>query len=104
MTKYAGKIGFAYVKETEPGVWVDTFDERSAYGDIIRNSLRFTAAQELNDKLTFSGRLSIISDPYSRENLHRIRYAIVDGVKWRVTSVEDRYPRMTLFLGDVYNG
>lgn len=104
MTKYAGMIGYATLRETEPGVWEDTFEERKAYGDILRNSLRFTAAQEINDDLTFSGRLSILSDPFSRENFHRIRYATINGIKWRVNSVEANYPRMTLFLGGPYDG
>ena len=47
--------------------------------------------------------ISLVADPYARENFHMIRYACFMGTRWEVTSVEVQYPRLVLTLGGVYN-
>lgn len=104
MAKFYGAIGFEETRETAPGVWTENIVERNYYGDLIRNARRLQPGQQVNDDVTISNHLSIVADPYAQQNFHQIRYATFMGTKWKVSSVEVLYPRLTLELGGVYNG
>ena len=49
--------------------------------------------------------ISIVADPYIRNNFMDIAYVEWLGYKWRVTSVDPtQFPRIVLELGGLYNG
>lgn len=103
MAKYYGSVGYAVLDEKSPGVYVETITEHNYYGDIVRNVRRLQDTARLNSDITISNELSIVVDPYAISNFHKIRYATYMGVKWKVERVEVNHPRLTLFLGEVYN-
>ena len=104
MAKWFGIVGYGITVETKPGVWTEKIVKRDYYGDLIRNSRRLQSSSEkVNDDLTISNQLSIVSDPYAYENFHSMRYVKFMGAKWKVTDVEVQYPRLILTLGGVYN-
>lgn len=103
MPKYYGTIGFVETRETAPDVWTEEITEREYSGDVLRIQRRWQGSEHLNDDLTISNKLSILSDPYACNNFQSIRYATWMGAKWKVTSVEVAYPRLLLDLGGVYN-
>ena len=105
MNKYYGNVGYAEMVETAPGVWVEDIVERPYYGDILRNFRRLEGSQEINDEVNVSNEISIVSDPYAYEHYHKIRYVILHGIKWKVTSVDaSGYPRLVLSVGGEYHG
>ena len=104
MGKWFGKIGYPVTEETTPGVWVEQITERTYYGDIIRNTRRLQTSDKLNDDINVSNEISIVADPFARENFHAMRYIEFMGTRWKVSSVEVQYPRLILSLGGVYNG
>ena len=103
MPKWYGKIGYGVTEEISPGVWTEEIVERQYYGDIIRNLRRLETSDQVNDNVSVSNEISIVSDPYAFENFHSIRWVEFMGSKWKVTSVEVQYPRLLLSLGGVYN-
>lgn len=103
MAKFAGKIGFAVIKETQPGVWTERMVEHRYYGDLMRNTRRLQSSGNLNDNVIISNQISIVADPFAKENFHAMRYVELYGAKWKITSIEVQYPRLILELGDVYN-
>lgn len=103
MSKYCGKIGFATTVETVPGNWTEQITERTYYGDLIRNSRKLQSSGNQNDNIVISNEISIVADPFAKENFHAIRYAEYMGTKWKVSSVDVQYPRLVLSLGEVYN-
>lgn len=103
MARWYGTIGYAEVTETEPGVWTETIVPREYYGDLNRNIRHISSNDKVNEDISVNNELSIVSDPYAMENFHQMRYAEFMGVKWKVASVEVRYPRLILSLGGVYN-
>lgn len=103
MPKWYGKIGYGVTEETSPGVWTEEIVERQYYGDIIRNLRRLETSDQVNDNVSVSNEISIVSDPYAFENFHSIRWVEFMGSKWKVTSVEVQHPRLLLSLGGVYN-
>lgn len=104
MAKFYGNIGFAETVETEPGVWVEEMTVRPYYGDLVRNTRRLENSGGVNDNVNISNDISIIADPYANHNFHSIRYIEFMGVKWKVSNIEVRYPRLILTIGGVYNG
>lgn len=104
MPKFYGAIGFAETVESVPGVWVDEVVPHNYYGDVNRNIRRLQSGESINDNINISNEISIVADPYARQNFHAIRYVEWMGTKWKVSSIEVQYPRLILSLGDVYNG
>lgn len=104
MAKFYGVIGYAETKETVPGVWQEQIIERSYYGELIRNTRRLNTKTSVNDDIDISNEISILADPYANENFHAMRYIEFMGTKWKINSVEVRYPRLILTVGGVYNG
>ena len=104
MNKFYGKIGYAMTKETTPGVWVEEIVERSYYGDVIRNIRRLQSSENLNDDINVSNEISIVADAFANQNFHSMRYVEYMGTKWKVSSIEVKYPRLILSIGGVYNG
>lgn len=104
MNKFYGKIGYAITKETTPGVWVEQIVERSYYGDVIRNIRRLQSSENLNDDINVSNEISIVADAFANQNFHSMRYVEYMSTKWKVSSIEVKYPRLILSIGGVYNG
>lgn len=104
MAKFCGMIGFVFTEEVKPGVWKDRVDEKQYYGDFNRITRRLQSSGNLNDNISISNEISIIADPYARENFHMVRYAEYLGTKWKISNVEVQYPRLILTLSEVWNG
>ena len=105
MAKWFGKIGYGKQTETSPGVYEDVIIEREYSGDVIQNSSRWsTSTESTNDDLLVNNRISILADPFARDNFHTMRYVEFMGTKWKVSNVEVLYPRLILTMGGVYNG
>lgn len=104
MPKFYGNIGYAISKETAPGVWVEDIVEHKYSGDVYRNTRKLQSGNQVNDNIDISNEISILSDPFANENFHSMRYVTYMGAKWKVSSVEVRYPRLILTVGGLYNG
>lgn len=105
MDKFYGKIGFGQSVETSPGVFEDQVTERSYRGDIVEKLTRtLSQSDNLNDNLSLEGAVSIVADPYLRENFYSIRYVHFAGAYWKISRIRVEYPRIILTIGGVYNG
>lgn len=106
MTRFYGEVGYGHSEETPPGsgVWVDKIQTRNYYGDVVRESRTLNDSERLNDDISLSNSISILADPYANLNYSKIKYVMLSGVPWIVTSVEVRAPRLILTVGGVYNG
>lgn len=103
MAKWYGKLGFAVSEEEAPGVWEEKMTERSYFGDMTSNRRRLQSSGNLNDNIVIANEISVVADPFARENFHAIRYAEFMGTKWKISSIDVQYPRLILTLGEVYN-
>lgn len=105
MAKWAGYIGFGETVEKEGSIWDETVVEHPYTGDMIKSSFRDSATSEkVNDELSINNNLSIIADNFAIQNFQRMKYATILGARWKVTSATVDFPRVTVFLGGVYNG
>lgn len=104
MAKFYGIIGYAETVETTPGVWTEVITERNYSGDVIKNTKRWQAGENLNDNLMINNTISIVADPFAYQNFHAIRYINWMGALWKISNVEVHRPRLILSIGGVYNG
>lgn len=103
MAKFYGKIGYAEMVKSGPGVYEERIVERVHSGDFVRNTSKLVTSENLNDNINVSSEISIVSDPYAVQNYMQIRYVEFMGARWKVTSVEIKYPRLILSIGGLYN-
>ena len=103
MAKYRGSIGYSITTETAPGVWKKSYIEHKYSGEVLTNTKRSQAGEDLNDKLVINNRISVIADPFAYENFHKITYIEWMGSFWKVTSVEVQRPRLILTVGGVFS-
>lgn len=104
MAKFYGPVGYAVQVQTAPGVFKEQIKEYSYFGDLLRNIFQVQSSETLNDDLNISNEISILADPFARENFHRMRYVVYMGTKWKIKSVDaSQYPRLILKVGGVYN-
>lgn len=104
MAKFFGDIGFATQVETSPGIWEDQIIEKQYYGDIFRESRRFSTTDQVLDKINLSNQISIIADGYVVDNVQNLRYVRWLGGLWKISYVELKFPRLVLEMSGVYNG
>ena len=104
MAKFYGKVGYGISKETAPGVWVDEIVERPYYGELIRNTRKMQMSDKVIDDINIANEISILADPFARDNFQYMRYVEFMGVKWKVTTIEVQFPRLILSIGGLYNG
>ena len=104
MAKFCGVIGYGSTTKTSPGVFKDLIVEKTVCGDLIKNSRRLITSEKINDDVSVNNQISIIADPYAKQNFHSIKYVKFLGTAWKVIDVEVQHPRLILTLGGKYNG
>jgi hypothetical protein len=105
MTKWFGKIGYSETVETRPGVWDPQSTIREYYGDVKRNTTRWSGNPDTtNDDLTVNTQISIVADPFAIDKFYSMKWIEFAGTKWKITNVEPQSPRLVLTLGGVWNG
>ena len=105
MAKWFGKVGYSETVESAPGVHTPQITVHEYYGDVIRNSTRWSGNPEsTNDNLTVNTQISIVIDPFAINNFYSMKWIEFMGAKWEITSVDPQPPRLLLTLGGVFNG
>ena len=104
MAKYCGKIGILSQKEVTPGVWKSQITEKMVYGDIVRDNQNNINREQVNDSIKINNQISIIGDPSIYADFSSLIYITYAGAKWKITTIEVKYPRLLLSMGEVYNG
>lgn len=104
MAKFYGAIGYAQTVDRGSGVWEEEIVERTYFGDLNRNTLRLQTGDQVIDNINIANEISIVADPFAYENFHAMRYVEYMGARWKITSVEEKFPRLILTVGGVYNG
>lgn len=104
MSRFFGTIGYETPGSLVDDVWVASVVERDYYGDEMRAARSLEPGAKVNDDIRLQNQYSIMADAYALQHYSWIKYLVIDGVRWTVTSVEVRRPRLILSLGGVYSG
>lgn len=104
MARFCGNVGYAETVETAPGVWTEQITERKYFGDVMSNRRTLYDGESINSNVNISNSISIVADAYAYKNIANIRYVEWQGCKWVASSVDVERPRLTISIGDLYNG
>lgn len=104
MPKCSGVIGYTLAVETQPGVWTEDVTEKKYYGDIVRDNRKIVDQGVINNGITISNNISIVSNKFMLENMAFMTYITFMGSKWRINSVDIKPPRIIITIGGLYNG
>lgn len=106
MAKFCGIIGFVTNVETptNSGKFKNINVEKKYRGDFLRSYVQISPSEYVSSDITFNNDVSILADPYAVEHFADMRYAIISNQRWRIKSVEVKYPRLILKIGGLYNG
>lgn len=102
--RYSGKIGFGHQVEVSPGIWEDTITERDYLIEVVTKTERLTTGDTILPEYALTTSLSVFSDGVLKENYRDIRYVTYRGFRWAVSSSAEQWPRLTLYIGEEYNG
>jgi hypothetical protein len=99
-------IGFSDSVETPvgSGVWRKSITERGYRGSLTRIGQTFNDESSVNGVVAPATTISVVADSYAIEHFLEIKYVWWAGEKWTVTQVVFTKPRLTLTLGEVFNG
>ena len=104
MARFYGNIGYGTPGQIVNGVWSDNITELPYMGDILSETRNLTPADQVNDNIQLSQRISVVADAFALQNFHQIKYVEWAGVLWTVVSAAVEHPRLILSLGGVWNG
>lgn len=104
MAKWFGNVGISETVEYEPGRWEPKVIPHPYYGDVISNRWKRQNSGGVNDDINVSNQISIVADLYAMEHCSSIAYVEYMGEKWKVTDIDNQYPRLILSIGGVWNG
>lgn len=103
--RYSGLIGFLEENvEVEPDVYGEAIVEHHYYGEVRRNTQRYSINDSINGTISIDNEISIIADPYATNNIANMRYITWMGKKWIIKTVQVNAPRLILSIGGLYNG
>lgn len=102
MAKFSGNIGYAKEVLVSPGVWNNEIEERFAKGDMLNDVWRHNQSSKVNEDITITNRISILAGQYENQNKHSMVYVVIDGQKWRISTVEVQRPKLIINVGSLW--
>lgn len=103
MSRFYGNVGYISTEEKNPGVYVPLEITKPYFGDVIKSGTRWDQGIGINDNINVSVEISIMADPYAYEHFSEIKYVEYMGAKWKVVSANPDRPRISLYLGGLWN-
>lgn len=104
MARFSGLVGYVTQEENDSYVWVPVERSRLMKGDVIHQVSRYEKGDKVNDDVILNHRISLIGDAYAFGNYFNIKWVEMDGIQWKVTSIEIKRPRIIVSLGGVWIG
>jgi hypothetical protein len=111
LAKFAGLVGYVTEEETIPGIWSIVEHTVMMRGDIIRaasdnmNDLKVgTSINKIYSDIFLSHRVTLMGDQYAFDNYMRLQWVMINGKKWKASSVEIQRPRLIISIGRLWDG
>lgn len=82
----------------------DVITERDYIGDVVQRTEAFTVEGSVLPQYRTTTSVSVLSDGVLAEKYSNLRYISYMGQNWSVSSVVQQYPRMVVYIGELYNG
>lgn len=97
-------MGFSEPQQVRPGVWEDVITEVPKLADIQQRTETFNVEGNVIPEYKTTTTVSVLSQGPIKPDYTNLRYVLYAGERWFITSINHAPPRLTLFIGEVYNG
>lgn len=97
-------LGLAEEQEVRPGISEDVITESPKLAEVKQRTEAFTVEGEIIPRYRTTTSVSVLSDGVIKPDYSNLRYVLYAGVRWSISTVTHEPPRMTIFIGEVYNG
>lgn len=102
--RWSGKLGISQQVETAPDVWENVITEHDALGTVEQRSERLESDSDILPRYRTTTSISLLSRGAGVLENADIAYITWRGRKWAPGSVTENYPKITVFIGEIYNG
>lgn len=103
--RYSGVLAYATEVEVKPGKWEETVIEHELLGEVKQRTEVVMQDNRIIPGSRTNTSLSVWQLGIGPLDNSRIRYVTYNGEKWTVQSIVDESAtRMTLYIGEEYNG
>lgn len=82
----------------------DVITQRDYLGDVVQRTEVFSTAESVLPQYRTTTSISVLSDGVLAENYRNIRYVSYMGRNWAVSSAVMQFPRLVIYISEVYNG
>lgn len=100
----AVSLGLAETKEVRPGVWDDVITEVPKLADIQQRTETFNVEGNVIPEYKTTTTVSVLSQGVIKPDYSNLRYVLYAGERWFISSINHAPPRLTIYIGEVYNG
>lgn len=102
--RYSGKFGYSEQKEVAVGVWEDVITEVTRLGTVLQRTEAVRLEGSIHPSYRTTTSVSVLAHGAEIVNHSNLRYVTYAGVRWVPSSVVVEGPRITVFIGEEYNG
>src|SRR3954465_14763748 len=100
--RFYGLVGFGTPGETQSGVWTTIAAERPYFGDVVKDTRRIVAGQDVNASISTGNSIEILAHPCAKKHFDAINFGEGGGGFFgTVTEIKQKRPRLILRLGGV---
>lgn len=100
----AVSLGLAETQQVRPGVWEDVITEVPKLADIQQRTETFNVEGNIIPEYKTTTTVSVLSQGVIKPDYSNLRYVLYAGERWFISSINHAPPRLTIYIGEVYNG
>lgn len=97
-------LGFVETSEVRPGIWEETVTEVPALGELRQRTEALDGSDTVLPRYRTTTSVSVPARGVGHVDNSSIRYVKYSGERWVVSTIVDEYPRIVIYVGEVYNG
>lgn len=102
--RVSGKLGISQQAEVRPGIYEDVNTEKSYLGTVEQTTEVLEGGDNVLPRRSTTTSISVPALGVGLMDNSVIRYITFKGRRWQPQSVVDEYPKIVIYIGEVYNG
>jgi hypothetical protein len=100
----AVSLGLAESQQVRPGIWDDVITEVPKLAEVTQRTETFEVEGNIIPEYKTTTTVSVLSQGPVKPDYSNLRYVLYAGERWIVSSAVHAPPRLTIYIGEVYNG
>lgn len=102
--RYSGSVGISTMLEVSPGVWESHIAEKPIRGELLQRTETFVHGDAIHPEYRTTTSVSVLPPGENVDGYDDYVYVTLRGKRWTISSIVHEYPRLKIYIGEVYNG